>query len=174
MLKDRIALVTAAGSGIGRAGAIAMAREGAVVVATDLDGDLAQDTCALILAAGERGTSFALDVTDDDACGAAVARVQTYPRAPLFWASGVSLSQGWCGKRAVFDRVRCGRCQAILTPLCIVSLLLEKPYCPRRSAFREPRRIVSRSGSRKTPQSISPPSMTSANPVTKLERSEAR
>jgi NAD(P)-dependent dehydrogenase (short-subunit alcohol dehydrogenase family) len=75
MLKDRIALVTAAGSGIGRAGAIAMAREGAVVVATDLDGDLAQETCALILAAGGRGTSFALDVTDDDACGAAVARV---------------------------------------------------------------------------------------------------
>jgi len=75
MLKDRIALVTAAGSGIGRAGAIAMAREGAVVVATDLDGDLAQDTCALILAAGGRGTSFALDVTDDGACGAAVARV---------------------------------------------------------------------------------------------------
>ncbi len=75
MLKDRIALVTAAGSGIGRAGAIAMAREGAVVVATDLDGDLAQETCALILAAGGRGTSFALDVTDDGACGAAVARV---------------------------------------------------------------------------------------------------
>lgn len=75
MLKDRIALVTAAGSGIGRAGAIAMAREGAVVVATDLDGDLAQETCALILAAGGRGTSFALDVTDDEACGAAVDRV---------------------------------------------------------------------------------------------------
>lgn len=75
MLKDRIALVTAAGSGIGRAGAIAMAREGAVVVVTDLDGDLAQETCALILAAGGRGTSFVLDVTDDAACGAAVDRV---------------------------------------------------------------------------------------------------
>lgn len=75
MLKDHIALVTAAGSGIGRAGAIAMARDAAVVVATDLEGDLAQETCALILAAGGRGTSFALDVTDDEACGAVVDRV---------------------------------------------------------------------------------------------------
>ncbi|MDR9486066.1 MAG: SDR family oxidoreductase [Sediminimonas sp.] len=75
MLKNRIALVTAAGSGIGRAGAIAMAREGASVVVTDLNGDLAQETCAQIAATGGQASAFALDVTDDAACGAAVARV---------------------------------------------------------------------------------------------------
>ncbi|WP_375554266.1 SDR family NAD(P)-dependent oxidoreductase [Roseovarius mucosus] len=75
MLKDRIALVTAAGSGIGRAGAVAMAREGAVVIVTDLDGGLAQETLAQIEAAGGRGAAFALDVTEDAACAAMVAQV---------------------------------------------------------------------------------------------------
>ncbi len=75
MLKDRIALVTAAGSGIGRAGAIAMAREGACVIVTDLDGAQAQETLALIEAAGGRGAAFKLDVTDDAACGRAVTQI---------------------------------------------------------------------------------------------------
>lgn len=75
MLKDRIALVTAAGSGIGRAGACAMARDGATVIVTDLDGDLAKETLAQVEAAGGQGVALALDVTDDAACRAAVDRV---------------------------------------------------------------------------------------------------
>ncbi len=39
-LKNKYALVTAAGQGIGRASALAMAREGAQVLATDLNADL--------------------------------------------------------------------------------------------------------------------------------------
>lgn len=75
MLRDRIALVTAAGSGIGRAGAVALARDGATVIVTDLDGTLAQETLAQIRAEGGQGAAFVLDVTDDDACWDAVARV---------------------------------------------------------------------------------------------------
>jgi len=75
MLKDRIALVTAAGSGIGRAGACAMARDGATVIVTDRDGALAEETLAQIEAGGGQGAAFALDVTDDAACRAAVDRV---------------------------------------------------------------------------------------------------
>lgn len=75
MLKDRIALVTAAGSGIGRAGACAMARDGATVIVTDLDGALAEETLAQIEAMGGQGAAFALDVKDDAACRDAVARV---------------------------------------------------------------------------------------------------
>jgi len=75
MLKHRIALVTAAGSGIGRAGACAMARDGATVIVTDLKGDLARETLAQIEAAGGQGAAFALDVTDDAACRNAVKRV---------------------------------------------------------------------------------------------------
>lgn len=75
MLKDRIALVTAAGSGIGRAGAVAMAREGAFVVVTDLNTDLAVQTLALIVAAGGKGEARTLDVRDDTAIEAEVARI---------------------------------------------------------------------------------------------------
>lgn len=72
MLKNRIALVTAAGSGIGRAGAIAMAREGAVVVVTDRDGALAQETLAQVEAAGGQGVAHTLDVGQDADCRAMV------------------------------------------------------------------------------------------------------
>lgn len=75
MLKGRVALVTAAGSGIGRAGACAMARDGATVIVTDLQGQRAEETLAQIEAAGGQGAAFALDVTDDAACRRAVERV---------------------------------------------------------------------------------------------------
>ncbi|MGO4852210.1 SDR family NAD(P)-dependent oxidoreductase [Phaeovulum sp. W22_SRMD_FR3] len=75
MLKDRIALVTAAGSGIGRAGAVAMAREGAFVVVSDLNSGLAAETLALLQAEGGKGEALALDVRDDAAIEAEIARI---------------------------------------------------------------------------------------------------
>lgn len=77
MLKDRVALVTGAGSGIGRAGAIAMAGEGALVVVTDLRLDLAEKTVADIQAAGGRAEARALDARDDEAIEAEVQRIVT-------------------------------------------------------------------------------------------------
>jgi NAD(P)-dependent dehydrogenase (short-subunit alcohol dehydrogenase family) len=74
MLKDRVVLVTGAGSGIGRAGAVAMAREGAFVVVTDLKGDLAAETLAEIEAAGGKGEARELDMREDAAIEAEVAR----------------------------------------------------------------------------------------------------
>jgi NAD(P)-dependent dehydrogenase (short-subunit alcohol dehydrogenase family) len=61
------ALVTGAGAGIGRAAALALAREGAFVVAVDLDEDAARETVDL---AGN-GSAFRADVTDDDELRAA-------------------------------------------------------------------------------------------------------
>ncbi len=75
MLKDRVALVTAGGSGIGRAGAVAMAQEGAFVVVTDLHLDLAEETVAIIRAAGAEGEARALDVRYDIAIAAEVRRI---------------------------------------------------------------------------------------------------
>src|SRR5215470_5820832 len=65
ILKDRVAIVTAAGSGIGRAGAEIMGREGAIVIATDLVAERAAETARRIRDAGGRAEARALDVTQD-------------------------------------------------------------------------------------------------------------
>lgn len=67
LLQDRVAFVTGAGSGIGRAGALALAAEGAVVIVTDLSGLRADQVCAEISAAGGRAESHALDVDQTEA-----------------------------------------------------------------------------------------------------------
>jgi NAD(P)-dependent dehydrogenase (short-subunit alcohol dehydrogenase family) len=72
LLTDRVAFVTGAGSGIGRAGALAMARHGAIVIATDLDGPAAAVTADTIRAAGGRAEGQALDAADDTAVRAAI------------------------------------------------------------------------------------------------------
>lgn len=64
-LTDKVAVVTAAGSGIGRAGAEAMARDGAYVVATDLVAERAEETAARIRSAGGQAEARAVDVGDD-------------------------------------------------------------------------------------------------------------
>lgn len=71
-LEGRVAFVTGAGSGIGRAGAEAMAQCGAHVVVTDRDGALAQGTADAITAAGGKATAQGLDVTDTAALEAAI------------------------------------------------------------------------------------------------------
>jgi len=66
-LEGRIALITAAGSGMGRAGAIRFASEGAHVVVSDLDAAAAERVTAEIAAAGGTATARQLDVSDVDA-----------------------------------------------------------------------------------------------------------
>jgi NAD(P)-dependent dehydrogenase (short-subunit alcohol dehydrogenase family) len=58
----RVALVTGAGSGIGRAAAELFAAEGAAVAAVDLSGDAAEDTTAKIVAEGGRAVAIAANV----------------------------------------------------------------------------------------------------------------
>jgi NAD(P)-dependent dehydrogenase (short-subunit alcohol dehydrogenase family) len=72
ILKDRVAIVTGAASGIGRAGAQIMAREGASVVVFDRDADGGAETVELIRAEGGTAEAVALDVTDDPALTEAI------------------------------------------------------------------------------------------------------
>jgi meso-butanediol dehydrogenase / (S,S)-butanediol dehydrogenase / diacetyl reductase len=64
LLQGRRALVTGSGNGIGRSIAVALAREGAVVAVTDLDGKAAAAVAAEL---GQGHAAFALDVTDEGA-----------------------------------------------------------------------------------------------------------
>ena len=63
-LAEQTALVTGAGSGIGRAIALALAREGAMVAVNDLREEAAAETAAAITAAGGRALAVAADVAD--------------------------------------------------------------------------------------------------------------
>jgi NAD(P)-dependent dehydrogenase (short-subunit alcohol dehydrogenase family) len=65
ILEGRVAVVTGAGSGIGRGGAEILASEGAIVVATDLSLDKANQTVARIRANGGQGFARKVDVAVD-------------------------------------------------------------------------------------------------------------
>jgi NAD(P)-dependent dehydrogenase (short-subunit alcohol dehydrogenase family) len=67
ILEGRTAIVTGAGSGIGRAGALAMAREGARVVSADRDEAAGEATAQAIREAGGEALAVATDVGDDAA-----------------------------------------------------------------------------------------------------------
>jgi NAD(P)-dependent dehydrogenase (short-subunit alcohol dehydrogenase family) len=66
-LSDKVALVTGAGSGIGRAAAIRYAEAGAAVMCADIDGDGAKLTSERVAGDGGRAASLQLDVTDESA-----------------------------------------------------------------------------------------------------------
>lgn len=64
-LTEKVAIVTGAASGIGRASAIAFAREGAKVVVADLSRSGGEDTVRRITAEGFEAWSMAVDVSKD-------------------------------------------------------------------------------------------------------------
>jgi NAD(P)-dependent dehydrogenase (short-subunit alcohol dehydrogenase family) len=75
LLQNHTAVVTGSGSGIGRAIALGFAREGAQVVAADINGETAAATAADIVKAGGNAHHFRLDVADRAACRAVAADV---------------------------------------------------------------------------------------------------
>src|SRR5688500_19476563 len=77
----KVAFVTGAASGIGRAAALAFAREGAAVVAADVSEQGNQETARLIEGQGGRALAVRCDVTRADDVKAALAgAVETFGR----------------------------------------------------------------------------------------------
>lgn len=67
MFAGKVALVTGAGSGIGRAAARRLAAEGASVVVADLNGESAAATAALIERDGGRAVAVTADISSEAA-----------------------------------------------------------------------------------------------------------
>jgi NAD(P)-dependent dehydrogenase (short-subunit alcohol dehydrogenase family) len=75
LLEGRLALITGAGQGNGRAFALGLAQAGARVVVTDMNSQTVEETAAAVRAEGGQAWSFVLDVTSPDDCHALAARV---------------------------------------------------------------------------------------------------
>lgn len=102
-----VAVVTGAGSGLGRAIALDLASRGYLVEATDLDAGAAAETAAAI---GAGGSSAALDVRDEAACRAIAATAATRGGSLDLWvnnagilATGVSWEQDEETRRAMLE-----------------------------------------------------------------------
>ena len=77
-------LVTGGGKGIGRAGAIAMAAEGATVAVLDIDVEAAKDAVEAIRQAGGQARAWQADITSPEQVGTVVAEV-------IDWAGSVEV-----------------------------------------------------------------------------------
>ncbi len=71
-LEGRVALVTGAGRGMGRATALRLAREGAIIAVNDLHPESAEAVAREITAAGGQARAWACDVADETAVQAMV------------------------------------------------------------------------------------------------------
>lgn len=96
-LAGKTAIITGAGSGIGRASALLFAREGARVVAVDWNEEGGRETERLLRAAGGEGTFIQADVSDTAAVQAMVAKtVSLYGRLDVLY-NNASIVRGYGG-----------------------------------------------------------------------------
>ena len=102
LLEGRLALITGAGQGNGRALALGLSAAGAHVIVTDMNATTVEETAELVRANG--GTAFAdtLDVTDAEACKALAARLDrdVGPVDLLVNNAGIIIREGTDSPRA--------------------------------------------------------------------------
>jgi NAD(P)-dependent dehydrogenase (short-subunit alcohol dehydrogenase family) len=92
-LKGKVAVVTGAGSNLGRDIALAFAASGANIAAVDINLDSASETCALARAKGHEAKAFQVDVGDSAAVGALVPRIVQDLGQIDIWINNAGLTQ---------------------------------------------------------------------------------
>lgn len=88
----KVAIVTGAASGIGRSAAIALAREGAAVMATDVDEAVVKETAAMITKAGGTASAMVQDVVDEAVWDAVFADTKTLLGAPSILVNNAGIA----------------------------------------------------------------------------------
>lgn len=73
----KVALITGAASGLGRADAEVLAREGATVILTDVNEDAGESVAKSIRGAGGNASFFVLDVADEEQWRQAIAKIRS-------------------------------------------------------------------------------------------------
>ncbi len=94
-LAGKVALISGTAQGMGRTAALTFASEGAIVAGGDLQEDASRATLAAIEAAGGRGSSGRVDVTDEDSVGHWVdAAAQRFGRIDIVYANAGAVRFG--------------------------------------------------------------------------------
>ena len=100
LIQGKVAVITGAGSGVGRAATLLFGQHGAKVIAADIDSAAAEESAALAGKVGCQARAVACNVTDESSVIAAVkAAVETYGRLDIIYNNaGITASIGSGGK----------------------------------------------------------------------------
>ncbi len=119
MPPDRVALVTGAASGIGRATALALAADGCAVAVADLQEEAAAEVAREIEAAGAQALAVLMDLTDGASVASAVERTSdSAGQAALAFQrpARVRLQRGGAGGRTRVRREAQARLRPVPSP----------------------------------------------------------